>query len=159
MRPSPRLLRDNRSAAGRSDGPAATADAGTTGLPRTPRQPKSGAALDELIQAFEDKWRLGLKVRGTLWSPQKSTAENTADKVYGQIKRLFFSSRPALDSAFEIFETVAPGSAHENLLGLLHVILKSKTQSPISRAGTPLNEPPKSLKGSQLCKSTSRSRT
>jgi hypothetical protein len=155
MRQSPRLLRDTRNLAGRSDGPTATAGATTPRPPQTPRHPKSGAALDDLIQTFENKWRLGLKVRGPLWTPQKSTLENTADKVYGQIKRLFFSSRPALDSAFEQFEADAPRSAHDSRLGLLHVILKSKTQSPIPRAGTPLYEPPKSVKESQPCKCTS----
>lgn len=155
MRQSPRLLQGNR--AGRNGPEPIT---GSSSLPppqpRTPQHPKTGAALDELILSLEREWRLGLEIRDKLWSPQKADKESTSDKVYGQIKRLFYSARPALDSALAIFKSTAPGFAPEDRLKVLHGILKSVTQSPISRAGTPLNEPPKSLKSEslyRLCKS------
>jgi hypothetical protein len=150
MRQSPRLLQGNRSGAGRSNDSQPTIEGSLP--PRTPRHPKTGAALDELVRSLEDKWRLGLKVRGTLWSPQKADVRSTAEKVYGQIKRLFFSAQPALEDAIKSFEKQANGFPHEKRLEVLHGILKSRTLSPISRAGTPLNEPPKSLKSVQTCK-------
>jgi hypothetical protein len=150
MRQSPRLLQGNRNGAGRSNDPQPIIPHSL--LPHTPRHPKSGAALDDLIRSLEDEWRLGLKVRGALWSPQKIDEKSTADKVHGQIKRLFFSARPALEIALELFKDTAPGFAPNKRLELLHGILKSKTKSPISRVGTPLNEPSKSLKSVQTCK-------
>lgn len=153
MRRSPRLSQGNYNNAppGRSTQAAAPAS-GPLSVPQTPSHPRTGTALVQLIRSIEDRWSLGLKIRGDDWSPHKSTTEDIADKVYGQIKRLFFSARPALDAALENFEQTRGGFAHEKQLELLHGILKSKTHSPISRAGTPLNEPPKSLKPSQMCK-------
>jgi hypothetical protein len=152
MRQSSRLLQGNRSGAGRSNDPQPTI-AGSL-PPHTPRHPKTGAALDDLVRSLEHEWRLGLKVRDTLWSPHKVDEKSTAEKVYGQIKRLFFSARPALEEALESFKEIANGLPPDERLKTLHGILKSKTQSPISRAGTPLNEPPNSLKSVQMCKCT-----
>lgn len=151
---SPRLHQGIREPAGRSnDGPGT--GAGVAGslpcAPQTPHHPKSGAALDKLILSIESDWHLGLRVRGINWSPHTSAKDDTAEKVYGQIKRLFFSAKPALDTAISNFTQTAPGFAHEERLALFHGILKSVTHSPISRAATPLNEPPKSLKALQTC--------
>jgi hypothetical protein len=141
----------NRNGAGRSNGPEPTP---TSSLPpHTPRHPKSGVAIDKLILSLEDEWRLGLKIRGPLWSPQKADERSTAEKVYGQVQRLFYSAAPALGSALEIFRKEAPGFPHDKRLNLLHVLLKSKTHSPVSRADTPLNKALKSLNSIQTsCK-------
>ncbi|KAH7407003.1 RNA dependent RNA polymerase-domain-containing protein [Phaeosphaeria sp. MPI-PUGE-AT-0046c] len=146
MRQSPRLLQGSR--AGRNE--IVQPITGSLPPPQTPRHPKTGAALNALIQSLEHDWRLGLHIRGDLWSPQKSDKQSKSDKVYGQIKRLFFSARPTLDSALETFKNLAPGFTQGERLHLLHGILKSITQSPISRAGTPLSEPPKSLKSKSV---------
>jgi hypothetical protein len=149
MPQSPRLLQGDHGTAG---GPGPTNPL-LARPPATPHRPKSGAALEALILDLENKYRLGLKVRGDTWSPRKTAGvETIADKVYGQIKRLFFSARPALDSALERFCQTAIGFEHHKQLELLHGVLKSITHSPISRTGTPLNEPPKSMRSVPPCK-------
>jgi hypothetical protein len=149
MRQSPRLLQGNYDTAG---GPGPTNPL-LARPPATPHHPKSGAALKALILELENEYRLGLKVRGDTWSPRKNDGvESIADKVYGQIKRLFFSARPALDSALDRFRQTATGFEHHKQLELLHGVLKSITHSPISRTGTPLNEQPKSLRSVPPCK-------
>jgi len=149
MRQSPHLLGNT---AGRSHSGRPEPTIAGSLPPTTPRHPKTGAALDNLVIALEEEWRLGLRVRGPLWSPRK-TDKTPAETVYGLIKRLFFSARPALDAALDNFRETAPGFEHSKRLDLLHGILRSKTQSPISRTGTPLNEPPKSLGSVHMCKS------
>jgi hypothetical protein len=149
MRQSPRLLQRNYDTAG-GQGPANPLLVQPL---ETPHHPKSGAALEALILKLENEYRLGLKLRGATWSPSKTVGiETTADKVYGQIKRLFFSARPALDSALDRFRETATGFEHHKQLELLHGVLKSITHSPFSRTGTPINEPPKSLRSVPPCK-------
>jgi hypothetical protein len=151
MHQSPRLLQGSNGRAGRSNGPQPTI-AGSL-PPTTPHHPRNGAALDNLIISLENEWHLGLKLRGSHWSPQKTDEKSMSDKVYGQIKRLHYGAKPELNALLDNFRSIAPGFAHEKRLELLNGLLKSKTQSPISRAGTPLSEPPKSLKSVQpLCK-------
>jgi hypothetical protein len=130
---------------GQAAGPGAPATA-----PNTPR--KTGKELNELIRSLEDEWRLGLDVHNKLLSPDKRS-DTLQGKVYGQIQRLFFSSPTALGTALDGFRQIAPGFEHGKRLELLHGSLKSQTQSPLSRAGTPassqgrsVNMPPKSLK-------------
>ena len=101
--------------------------------PNTPR--KGGAALDRLIRSLEDEYGLGLIQQGLLSPSQRSDA--LTGKVYGQIKRLYWSSEPALEEALEKFRQIASGFAPEQHLGLLHGTLKSQLQSPLSKAGTP----------------------
>jgi hypothetical protein len=120
--------------------------------PSTPHHSKNGAGLENLIITLENEWRLGLKVRDALWSPQHTDKKSITDTVYGQIKRLHYSAPPTLDEALDTFRETALGFAHNKRIGLLYGILKSKTQPPISRADTPVNEPPKTLKSVQLCK-------
>jgi hypothetical protein len=150
MRQSPRLLqgRSNGIGAGRSNGPQPT----TAGSlpPRTPRHPKSGD-VDNKIRKLERDWQLGLKVRGPLWSPQKADKKSTAEKVYDKIKRLFFSTDSALDKVLKTFDEIAHHVQTNERLNVLHVLLKNEIPTPISRAGTPLNEPPKS-RNVQTCK-------
>jgi hypothetical protein len=146
--PGPSQGNRNRNGARRSNGPTTISSL----PPYTPRRPKSGIDIDNLILSLEDEWRLGLKVRGPLWSPQKADKKSTAEKVYGLVQRLFYSAGPALDSALDMFREAAPGFPHDKRLELLHGLLKCKTCSPVSRADTPLNEPPKSLMSiHQLC--------
>lgn len=122
--------------------------------PNTPR--KDGVTLNALVRSLEADWHLGLAARDNTWSPSKSN-DALADKVYGQLKRLHFSSGPALDQALSSFKQIAPGFEHAERLKLLHGTLRSQTQSPLSRAGTPLgtegtrNVPLKTLKLSQPC--------
>lgn len=151
MRQSPRLLQGSRAGRTGLEQPIA----GSLPAPHTPHHPKTGAALNALIRDLEHDWQLGLAVRDKYWSPHKADKESLSEKVYGQIQHLFYSARPALNDALDIFKNTAPGFAQSARLNLLHGILKSKTQSPVSRAGTPLNEPPKSLRSepvNPLCK-------
>jgi hypothetical protein len=149
MRQSPRLLQGrNGNGAGRSNGPQPTI-AGSL-PPRTPRHPRSGD-VDDRIRELERDWQLGLKVRGPLWSPQKADEKSTAEKVYDKIRRLFFLSEPTLDKALKSFKEIASHLAPNKQLDMLHVLLKSEIPTPISKAGTPLNEPAKSL-NIQTCK-------
>jgi hypothetical protein len=150
MRQSPRLLQGNRSGAGRSNDPQPTIDDSLP--PDTPRHAKTGVGFDDLVRSLEQRYRLGLKVRDNLWSPQK--VKSAEDKVVGQIKHLFYTSRPALEEALKSFQDIENGFPPDERLKTLKGILKSKTQSPMSRAGTPLNEPPNSLKSVQTCKCT-----
>jgi hypothetical protein len=111
-------------------------------LPGTPH--RRGADIDNLIRSLEDKWKIGLKLRCTEWSPKKSAGDDVADKIYGIVKRLFFSSQRALDDAINTFEQTAPRTAPRDRLGLLYRALKDGV-GPVSRTGTPKNDPPKSL--------------
>jgi hypothetical protein len=148
MRQSPRP-QGNTAGGSRSGRPGPTI-AGSL-PPSTPHHSKNGAEIDSLVVSLENEWRLGLKVRGPLWSPQRAD-ETLADNVYGRIQRLYYSAPPALYSALDSFRETAPGFAPNKRLELLQGILKSKTQAPISRTATPLNEPPQSLSPVQLCK-------
>jgi hypothetical protein len=150
MRRSPRHLQGNNESREVSNG-TRLPNPLLVQTPRTPRHLKSGAALDRLILALEKEYRLGLTVRGDGWSPRKTT-ETKADKVYGRIKRLYFSPTPTLEPALDRFHEIASGFAHDKQLDLLHGILKSVAQSPISRMGTPLNEPPESSRSVPTCK-------
>jgi hypothetical protein len=118
-------------------------------LPGTPHRIRRGADINTLIRSLEGKWRIGLKLRGTEWSPKKSAGDDVADKVYGIVKRLFFSAPPALNDAIHSFEELAPRTAPRDRLGLLHRTLLSKTKKDgsgsVSRTGTPKNDPPKTL--------------
>jgi hypothetical protein len=139
---------------GYSDAGAATGPAGSLPLPLplpgTPHHIRRGADIDNLIRSLEDKWRIGLKLRSAEWSPKKSagSTDDLADKIYGIVKRLFFSAQPALNDAINTFEEQASRTAPRERLRLLYRILLSKTKKdggPVSRTGTPKNEPPKSL--------------
>lgn len=120
----------------------------------TPRRAKAGAALEEFIVAIENEWQLGLKMRGPLWSPHKSrNVQSTADKVYGLIKRLFFTSRPALDAALKSFRdaALAPGCVQGKRVHLLHGVLKATAQSPMPETSTPKRHPLRSLGTTTEC--------
>ncbi|KAF1829490.1 hypothetical protein BDW02DRAFT_146045 [Decorospora gaudefroyi] len=103
-----------------------------------------GAELDELILQLEATWKIGLKLRGAEWSPKKSSWDDLPDRIYGIFKRLFFSSRPALDEAIRRFEQQAHGYPRAKRMLLLYQTLP-KRDGPVSRIGTPKNDPPKSL--------------
>lgn len=125
-------------------------------LPKTPHHLRRGAAIDELIRSLEARWRIGLKVRGAEWSPQRSRTNDLADKIYGLVKRLYFSAEPALHQAVANFNDLATQSPHGGSLDLLCQVLSSKIKKDggdaISRTSTPKNNPPKSLKASLLGK-------
>jgi hypothetical protein len=135
--------------AGSPNGPAAS-------LPGTPQRLRRGAEIDDRIRSLEAKWKIGLKLRGAGWSPRKSSADDLADKIYGIVKRLYFSAQPALDDAVRHFKELAPRTAQEERLGLFYRMLLSKTNKdgPVSRTGTPRNEPPKNLASAQPGKHT-----
>jgi hypothetical protein len=101
----------NEDVGGRT-GPAAS-------LPGTPQRLRRGAEIDDRIRSLEAKWKIGLKLRGTEWSPSKSSADDLADKIYGIVKRLYFSAQPTLDDAVRHFEDLAPRTAPGERLGLL----------------------------------------
>jgi hypothetical protein len=121
------------SAHGEDAGPGAPAPATT---PNTPR--KDGAALNKLIRSLENEFRLGLPVSKGLLSPSRRS-DALSGKVYSQIQRLYWSSEPALGRALDHFRQIAVGFAPDKQLEVLHGTLKSQTQSPLSRTGTPLS--------------------
>jgi hypothetical protein len=133
----PRLMTGYGDAGAPTGSPAASLP-----LPGTPHRIRRGADLDNLIRSLENKWKIGLKLRGAEWSPKKSAGDDVADKVYGIVKRLFFSAQPALNDAIHSFEELAPRTAPREHLGLLHRTLLSKIKKDI---GMPKNDPPKSL--------------
>lgn len=137
-------------AGGSASGPAGAA----ASLPGTPHHLRPGAAIDERIRSLEAEWQIGLKIRGAGWSPHRSNANDTADKIYGLVQRFHYSAETTLNQAIASFRELAPEFAPEKRLDLLYRILSSKTKKdsidPISRTGTPKNEPPKSLKASLI---------
>jgi hypothetical protein len=118
---------------GEDAGPGAPAPVTT---PNTPR--KDGAALNELIRSLEDEFRLGLVYDEKLFSPSRRS-DVLSGKVYGQIQRLYWSPEPALGRALDHFRQIAVNFAPDKRLEVLHGTLKSQTQSPLSRTGTPLS--------------------
>ncbi|CAO2652575.1 Nn.00g008580.m01.CDS01 [Neocucurbitaria sp. VM-36] len=135
---------------GSASGPAAPA----ASLPATPHHLRPGAAIDALILSLEAEWHLGLRVRGADWSPARSRTDDQADRVCGLVKRLFYSAETTLNQAIAGFREVAPVLPQEKRLDVLCQLLSSKVQKngqdPISRTGTPKNDPPKSFKASLI---------
>lgn len=104
----------------------------TVSLPRTPHHIRSGAAIDKLIHKINDNWNLGLRVRPLDWSPSVKS-DDPADKIYGKVKRLFFSNRASLNEALTTFEHLAPKYRdREGRLNLLLRILTEKSEQKIS---------------------------
>jgi hypothetical protein len=151
MRRSPRLHETTNDASSRTGNgtgpPQGPALQQPLPLPHTPQHLKTGAALDHLVNSLEEQWRLGLpKDRSQVRSPAP-LVKSTVDKTYDKIKLLFYSKRPALDDVIKDFEKAAPGFSTSARLSLLDGMLRSRTPTPASRAGTPgaRNVPPKSL--------------
>jgi hypothetical protein len=123
-------------------GPAAS-------LPGTPRRLRPGAAIDDLICSLEEKWNLGLKVRGADWSPKRSSTDDTPDKICALVKFLYYHARVALNQGIEEFESQAPGQEREKRSESLRQILSRKKEGELmSRGMTPRNEPLESLTAS-----------
>jgi hypothetical protein len=110
--------------------------------PETPQKQPPGAELNDLIRSLEAECRLGLQVRDESWSPSKTTANpSLADKVYGQIKHGFFRFRPTLYRSIEAFKQQAVNLSQQEKLELLHLLLKSKTNSPLLAKSTSSQSP------------------
>lgn len=131
-------------------GPApATEPYNTPHRRRLQNQGPGDAAINQVILSLENDWRLGLRIRGVGWSPTRSSTKDTADKIYGLVQRLHWSGPPTLSQAIANFNELAPQFKHSERLDLLWKTLSSKAKPyAISRAGTPKNDPPKSLKSS-----------
>ena len=130
--------------------PRAAGDHGTT--PITPARPRSAAALNELIRQLNVEHQLHLPVRDENWSPSKNANSPTlADKIVGQIKRMYFSAGPALQRVLDDYKTKAANLQQRERLNLLHLLLRSQTSSPSARVTgtqTPRDDPHKSLRSS-----------
>ena len=116
-------------------------------LPQTPHHARRGRAIDELICEIEAEWQLGLEVRREPWSPRHISTNNQADKVYGLVKQLYYSSNSALSQAIDTFKELAPTFPRQDRLTLLLRTLRSKTNTQerdsLSKVGTPRHGPPK----------------
>lgn len=120
----------------------------------TPQRPRTGAALNDLVSAFEAECHLGLQVREETWSPSQN-GNSLPDKVFGQIKRCYFSSEPALRRTLNDFKINAVDLPQKERLELLHQLLRSQISSPPSTRGTGLHTPQDGLNKplrSQDCK-------
>lgn len=105
--------------------------------PGTPRHVRNGPGLDNVIREIENDWKLGLQSRDASWSPRGSN-NSLADKVYGLIKRLYYTQKPALDRSLGEFQAQALGVRDPIArLGLLYGKLMDHKGAPVSRAGTP----------------------
>jgi len=154
MRRSPRLQETtiNNAASRTGNSTTRTGPALQQPHPQTPQHLRTGAALDALVNSFEEQWNLGLpKDRSQIRSPAPRV-KTAVDRTYDKIKLLFYSKRPALNNVIQDFARAAPGFPSSAHLNLLDGMLKSQTLTPQppSRTSTPRNEPPKSL----LSKST-----
>ncbi|KAH8728168.1 RNA dependent RNA polymerase-domain-containing protein [Phaeosphaeriaceae sp. PMI808] len=133
MRQSPRLNQGNHDAGVGASLSVVPTD--SVAPPRTPQHtrsratlnktlPKSGEDLNKRVQALEDEWRLGLRIRGNDWSP--TTNKDTADRIYGNFKTLYYTRFWKLGPALDEFRSIARDCAPERRLNLLHDTLKSK---------------------------------
>jgi hypothetical protein len=148
MRRSPRLRQVNDMS---SAGPRSAAAPASV----PPSTPRKGEALTNLIRSLEEQWQLGFKLLPEYRSPARN--KSAVDNVAKDIQYLYYSARPALDDALEMFATMAAFIEQDQRLNVLSKILRHKTQqqSPISRKGTPLSArkvPPKSPHLPQPCK-------
>jgi hypothetical protein len=121
-------------------------------VPRTPeRGPRKELdGIDDLVRSLEERWQIGLKLRGDKWSPRRNNADDKADKVFGLIKFLFHQNPPALRDVIESFQHLDVDTFYGERLTLIHKTLKTKSETiqaeksePVSRAGTPQNKPAK----------------
>jgi hypothetical protein len=118
-------------------------------LPATPQHLRPGAAIDDQIRSLEQEWRLGLRIRGAQWSPERLNNNDTADKIYALVKFLFYRAPTALEQAITEFRDRAPHEPHPARLALLRQILYSTKEGELATRGRkPKNEPPKSLAAS-----------
>lgn len=117
---------------------------------------RTGDRLDDIIRSLDSECDLGLQPRDKTWSPSRK-ANSRSDKVQGQLKWLFWSSKSAFDELLEDFKKRAPRLRDRDArLELLHSLLKEHTSSPHPsrrpRSQTPSNDTLKSLR-SPPCKS------
>lgn len=99
--------------------------------PGTPQHPRTGDTLNEIIRQLECEFNLGLEVRSETWSPLKNDS-SLANKIQGKIKRLYFSSEPALQQILDDFKAKAGNVVRGKRLELLHQLLRAQTSSPRS---------------------------
>ncbi|RAR14531.1 rna-directed rna polymerase 2 [Stemphylium lycopersici] len=139
-KPLPRMP----AAHGRAKGPVAPA---AVPSPATPHRLRPGTRIDDLIRRLEADWSLGLKLRG-VYSPSKP--RDTFEKIYDNVKLLFFRNQPALNDAVAKFELRAPSRKHEERLGLLHELLSdaANIDKSVSKTITPSIGQGKSLTSS-----------
>ncbi|OCK74509.1 hypothetical protein K432DRAFT_409803 [Lepidopterella palustris CBS 459.81] len=117
-------------------------------VPTTPHRRRTGEGLNNIIRSLESRWNLGLSVRGPDWSPSTS-AKTLADKVFGQIKLIYFSSEPALHRTLDEFSAYASNYPQAGRLEYLFVLLRKASGSAgrkVSGYESPQNDPPKTLR-------------
>ncbi|KAJ4288616.1 hypothetical protein N0V90_011853 [Kalmusia sp. IMI 367209] len=121
-------------------GPGASGQPAGLVPPNTPQ--KNGAGLNDFIHVLNETWELGLS-RNEIWSPITS-ANETADRVYGQLKRYYYQRLPELRKAIRCFAREA--NEDQSQIERLHLLYnalkeidpkKEHEQSSESRVGTP----------------------
>jgi len=121
---------------------------------------RNGKDLDRLLKDLDSTCQLGLKFRDSTWSPARSDKSSLSEQVQGKIKRLYFSSAPALHRVLDEFKGQLadhPRSASGDRLQSLLVLLDKETGSPFpgrpasGASHAPRDNPHKTLR-SPLCK-------
>lgn len=108
-------------------------------LPSTPNHLlPPGERIDQRVHEINQQWNLGLKIRGSDYSPKKSSPNDIANKIYGHIQHLTYHNEPALKRAIDEFYYRAGGKQPEERLGFLNDLLShaAKKCATPSRART-----------------------
>ncbi|KAF2491915.1 hypothetical protein BU16DRAFT_564396 [Lophium mytilinum] len=117
--------------------------------PNTPtkQRNKSGEAMEAIVRKLEDRWELGLSIRGPDWTPSTSRRGPT-DEVYGMIKRLYWSAEPALHEIVDLFWANAPDKRYspERLEYLRSLLVEKIGTKRKSDQEGPRNNPAKILR-------------
>lgn len=120
--------------------------------PVTPRQPKNGRALNDLIHSIEEEHNLGLQAQAVR-SPNTKLDKPLRDIVYGQIQQCYWTSLPALYQVLLDFKNEAINLNQEERLKHLNTKLKQLTATPHSSTKTDVHTPKYSPSESLIPKS------
>ncbi|KAF2203470.1 hypothetical protein GQ43DRAFT_498971 [Delitschia confertaspora ATCC 74209] len=119
-----------------------------------PPEQRSGRQLEQIIQDLQSNYHLSLTLRDHTWSPAKSD-KSVSEQVHGDIKRLFWSAYPVLQRVLGDFEEQAsqsPRARPQELLHILHRLLRSETGSLTPQRITPRFQTPIERVQSPACK-------
>ncbi|USP80322.1 hypothetical protein yc1106_07596 [Curvularia clavata] len=102
-------------------------------LPSTPYQFLShGERIDRRVREINDKWSLGIKIRGFNYSPTKFSPNDIANKVYGHIQHLTYKDESALDHTIDEFNNRAWGKQPQERLSLLYELLSNAAKKCVT---------------------------
>ena len=106
-------------------------------LPSTPYQFLShGERIDRRVREINDKWSLGIKIRGFDYSPTKSSPNDIANKAYGHIQHLTYKDESALDHTIDEFNNRAWGKQPQERLNLLYELLSNAAKKCVTPSKT-----------------------